>query len=82
MTAKKLAKMCAVRLEFCFTYFLFSVVVVVAPELANCVTSQSNSWYATISPEIPTILWKKRDEIDVRRTEAKSVSLVHTNVFY
>ena len=81
MTAKKLAKMCAARLEFCFTYFLFSVVVVFAPELANCVTSQSNSWYATISPEIPTILWKKRDEIDVHRTEAQSLSLVHTNAF-
>ena len=28
------------------------------------------------------ILWKKRDEIDVRRTEAQSLSLVHTNAFY
>ena len=81
MTTKKPSKMCAPRLEFGFTYFLVSVVVVVAPEFANCVTSQSNSWYATISPEIPTILWKTRDEIDVHRTEAQSLSLVHTNAF-
>ena len=81
MTTKKPSKMCAPRLAFGFTYFLVSVVVVVAPEFANCVTSQSNSWYATISPEIPTILWKTRDEIDVHRTEAQSLSLVHTNAF-
>ena len=35
MTAKKLAKMCAARLEFCFAYFLVAIVAVVAPELAK-----------------------------------------------
>ena len=81
MTAKKPAKEFAARLEFLFCLFSRFVIVVVAPEFASSVTTQRNSWYATISPKTQTVLWKKRDEIDVRRTEAQSVSLVHTNTF-
>ena len=49
------------------TYFLVEVVVGCA-ELANSVSKQTNSWYATILPEkLLTIFWKTQNEIDFRK---------------
>ena len=62
-------KVCCTFRIFFFSYFLVSIFVVVAQtELASSVTPRKacNYWYATISPEKPTIWWKTRHGIDVR----------------
>ena len=45
-------------------------------ELASIVTTQNNSWYATISPEKTTIWWKTRDEINIRRYSTHTERLI------
>ena len=72
---KKSAKKCAARSEFLlcllnlFLFLLFSFPLsgFGCAELVSNVTTQNNSWYATISPEKlknPTFWWKTVDEID------------------
>ena len=64
----KTARKIAARSQF-LIYLLFPLRLrcCACAELASSVTTQNYSWYATILPEKPTIWWKTRDEIDVRK---------------
>ena len=60
-----------------FIFFVSAVDVFVVLELTSRVTTQNNSWHATISPEKTTIWWKTRDEINIRRYPYREAHYSH-----
>ena len=75
--AEKSARSEFLLLIILFSSFLQSTSLWCLHELASSVTTQNNSWYATISLEKTTIWWKTRDEINIRRYPYREAHYSH-----
>ena len=64
---KKPAKKCVVLLEFLFRLFCGSRRRYCCADLSSRITTQKNSWYASILPKNQRFSGKRKAEIDVHK---------------